>query len=197
MLFAAAALLYFGCRPLLALCLTAALLHEWGHLLMCLTLRVPVYRLRLTLLGAELRLHSRSESGLEEVLIALAGPLVNLLTAGVVLSLPHPSERLLLLAGASLLLGLFNLLPVAPLDGSRILHGVLSLWSLALAEETTAICTGVGCCLLLIPGLLCAWKGNPSLLVVAVWMTLSAKAPTGAAAPWRSYPRLPFLPKSK
>lgn len=147
---------------------------------MCLLLGVPVYHLRLTLLGAELRLHSRSESGWEELLIALAGPLVNLLTAALLISLPHRGEEALLLAGASLLLGLFNLLPVAPLDGSRILHGCLSLRSLSLADVVTATVTRTVELLLLLPGLLFALEGNPSLLVILLWMLLRNNVPRQA-----------------
>lgn len=187
-LFAAAVVLYFGCSPMLVFCLTAAFLHEMGHLLMCLLLRVPVYHLRLTLLGAELRLHSRSESGIEELLIALAGPLVNLTTACILVFAQH-SEPVLLLAGASLILGVFNLLPISPLDGSRILHGIFSLWSLPMAERVTDILTGAGCIWLMVPGIFCAWKGNPSLLMVAIWLSLSSAVPSDAAGSWQSYPR--------
>lgn len=189
-MFAGAAVLYFGCSPLMAMCLTAALLHELGHMLLCVLLGIPIHQLRLTLLGAVLTLDARSESGMEEILIALAGPLVNLVTAGFLLTLPQRQEWMLLLTGSSLLLGIFNLLPVAPLDGSRVLHGILSLWDLDRASWVTAAVTRIGCLLLLLPGVFCGIKGNPSLLMIALWILLrEPAAPTGGAKFWRSFPR--------
>lgn len=62
-LFAAALLFYSGLSPVQAACLTAAVLHEGGHLLTCLGLGIEVRRLRLTLLGAVLDTDSRCGSG--------------------------------------------------------------------------------------------------------------------------------------
>lgn len=167
-LFAAALLFYSGIGPVQAACLTAAALHEGGHLLACLGLGIEVRRLRLTLLGAVLDTDCRCGSGWEEVLVALAGPLVNLCTVPLALS---AHQRLL--AGASLLLGVFNLLPMAPLDGSRILHGLLSAGGdLNRAEEVVLTLTQWCEWALLGAGLALGALGNRSLLLLALWLVL-------------------------
>ncbi|MCD8353709.1 MAG: peptidase M50 [Clostridiales bacterium] len=173
-LFLLALLVYTGVGPVLGCCGVAAALHEMGHVLCCRALGVPVRRLRLSLVGAELDLGGRCRSGAEECLVALAGPLVNLLTAALALAPPLPGQSNYLFAGASLMLALFNLLPILPLDGSRILHGALSaLCSLDWADWVTAGLSRLLKLALLPPGAWCAVKGNFSLLVVAVWLILS------------------------
>lgn len=170
-LLAAAVFLWKGVDPVLRSCLQAATLHELGHLGVCCLLMVPVTRLRLSLLGAELDTGGRCCSGGEEAMVAFGGPAVNLVS--VPLSLEVGEE---LLAGASLLLGLFNLLPMAPLDGSRLLHGLLS-WrgSLETADRVTLAVSRWGHWLLLLPGAVLAALGNPSLLLLAVWMTVGER----------------------
>ncbi len=167
-LFAGALLLYLGPSPLQAACLSAAALHELGHLLACRALGICVQSLRLSALGAVLEAEARCSSGWDEVLVALAGPLVNLCTLPLALrSGAH------LLAGVSALLGVFNLLPVTPLDGSRILHGLLSLGGeLDRADAWTAWVSRWALALLLVPGLALGALGNRSLLLVSLWLLL-------------------------
>ena len=68
------------------------------------------------------------------VLVALAGPLANIVTAvilafvlrtGGFAAMPAASIAINALVIVSLLLALFNLLPLPPLDGSKILYGLL------------------------------------------------------------------------
>ena len=68
------------------------------------------------------------------VLVALAGPLANIVTAvilafvlrtGGFAAMPAASIAINALVIVSLLLALFNLLPIPPLDGSKILYGLL------------------------------------------------------------------------
>ena len=66
------------------------------------------------------------------VLIGAAGPLVNLLFAGLLAALirfiPMPSIAAALIVNLiviNVILGVFNLIPIPPLDGSRILEGLL------------------------------------------------------------------------
>ena len=97
----------------------ACAVHEVGHLLAIRALGGRVEELRLTGLGAVM-VSGRVLSYREECLVALAGPVASfLLTLGLAPFCPT-------LAGVSLVLGLFNFLPLSPLDGGRILGVAVS-----------------------------------------------------------------------
>lgn len=111
----------------------AALVHELGHWAAIRALGGRVGQFSLTGLGAVIRpVRARLFSYGEEVLTALAGPAASLLLAllaGGWGRWLRGGEDAYLLAGVSLTLGLFNLLPAVPLDGGRALEAALARWS--------------------------------------------------------------------
>ncbi len=105
-------------------------LHEMGHLAAARLLRVPVSSILLWPLGGFTAVHLPPGRFGAECFVALAGPAVHLLLALGLAGLGAPEDpqgvwgtvwRL------NLLLGGFNLLPVFPLDGGRVLRGALAL----------------------------------------------------------------------
>lgn len=104
--------------------LLAAVMHEGGHLALLAAFRVPVDGLRLGGMGAVIYAPGAARLSYgRELAVTLAGPVVNLLSAPLIAAL---SSRLAwewgyLLAGAHMLLGVYNLLPIPPLDGGRAL----------------------------------------------------------------------------
>lgn len=119
----------------------AALIHELGHLAAAVACGVRITGMRLDLFGARLELPGLL-SYRQELLVALGGPAANLLTATVLFrawtacgcpvcgaspSLSGWALVLGVLLPASLGLCAVNLLPVASLDGGRILSCLLSL----------------------------------------------------------------------
>ena len=131
-----------GIRPAALLLLgLAALIHELGHLAAAVACGVRITGMRLDLFGARLELPGLL-SYRQELLVALSGPAANLLTATVLFrawtacgcpvcgaspSLSGWALVLGVLLPASLGLCAVNLLPVATLDGGRILSCLLSL----------------------------------------------------------------------
>ena len=103
--------------------LLAAALHECGHLLALRAFHVPIEGLRLSAFGAVL--HARGAQRLSygrELVVTLAGCGMNLV-CGVLtawFSLHYVWVEGFVFAGAHILLCAFNLLPIPPLDGSRI-----------------------------------------------------------------------------
>ena len=115
---------------LLAVILSAAALHELGHLLVLRLLGARVRELRVSVFGAELVTSAARLSYPGEIAAVLAGPAVNLLCA-----LGLGGAHAWVAAGAHLSLCLFNLLPVRPLDGGRALAlGVSALAGPAAGE---------------------------------------------------------------
>lgn len=101
--------------------LLAAACHELGHCAALWLTGAGVAQLRLSALGAEL-VPKRSLSYAAELPAALAGPGVSLLCAFLA-----ARWGFFLFAGVSLALGLFNLLPIHPLDGGRALRGLCAI----------------------------------------------------------------------
>ncbi|MEM7698377.1 MAG: site-2 protease family protein [Verrucomicrobiota bacterium] len=116
-----------------AVLFTAVLLHELGHALARKRYRAPYSEIVLTGFGgycAGPGSFTRNES----MAISFAGPLVNLVLAGIFYAVlkapiePHPVLRqfITLSLYTNSALFILNLLPVLPLDGGRILEAFLA-----------------------------------------------------------------------
>ena len=163
---------------LLSALLLAAILHELGHYWVLRRLHAQVTAIRITALGAEMQVAGRLSYG-GELLAAAAGPAVNLILALLLGYGGRLWSPLYLFAGAQLVLGVFNLLPVLPLDGGSL------LWNLAawLTEPYTAdriagvVGFGVAALLTLAAGAALMLGGNPFLLLAAaglLWHSIAA-----------------------
>lgn len=158
---------------LLGALLLAALCHELGHYAALRRLGGWVRELRISVWGAEMRLGGRLSYG-GELLAAAAGPAVNLLLGAAFSAAGGRHELLYLLAGAQLVLGLFNLLPILPLDGGRILWlGISWATDPFLADGwLRVIGTALSLALLLGALLLQRQGGSPFLLLGAAGLAL-------------------------
>ena len=136
-----------GWRPLAAV-LAAAVLHELGHLLMLKGMGAQVSGFCLRVFGAEIRADRSRLSYGEELLVLLAGPAMNLIWGWGLSACAHGRTGMELAAGAHLLLGAFNLLPVRLLDGGQALRTMLCWrWDPNVAEQIcrAANLLSVGC----------------------------------------------------
>ena len=115
-----ALLCYLGQEQILLAFGTSALLHELGHWIAAWFCGVPVEGVRVSASGGAMEL-SRQCPPAQEAVILAAGPMVNLLEAGLCVHL-----GLELMAGAAVLLGMLNLLPAGPLDGGQLVGLLLT-----------------------------------------------------------------------
>lgn len=134
-----------GAGDVLPAVLLAALCHEAGHLAALWLLGARVKRIRLGWLGAEICSDTARLSYVQEIFCVLAGPAVNLLLG---LALARISDAYLL-AGASVVQGLFNLLPVLSLDGGTALHLLVSFLTDPMLADRVCRWVGLVCALLL------------------------------------------------
>lgn len=125
---------------LLVVVLGSVLLHELGHALMARKLGIPIIDIVLTPICGLARLERSPASPWDEVRVALAGPLGNLLIAialGAVLWFRKVAftwdpgviggSILLTLFWINLCLCVINLLPIFPMDGGRIFRALLAM----------------------------------------------------------------------
>ena len=144
----------------------AAVLHELGHLLALYLLGGRVNRFCFRLSGGELQYDGKHLSYGREILLALAGPGINLLCAWLCgwLALFGHRELLYQFSGCHLVLAFFNLLPALPLDGGRVLQNLLEL-RYPMEGEWLALKASlcVGAVLLLFGLFLLLRGGNPTL----------------------------------
>lgn len=159
-----------GAGEVLPLALASALCHELGHLAALRLAGARVERLRLTAFGAEIRADTRYLPYGREILCTLAGPAVNLLLA---LVLARTAGDYIL-AGANLLLGCFNLLPVPSLDGGRLLYLLVSWCTDPVLAGRVCRPVGLGCSVVLTAAALALtlWHGAGLFLLLGAVGTL-------------------------
>ena len=112
-------------------------IHELGHVLEARRQGLPASApLFIPFLGAMIMLKQMPKDAWNEAKVAIAGPIVGSLGAAATWGLGEwlDSDLLVALAFTGFLLNLFNLLPIVPLDGGRIVAAVHPvLWALGLA----------------------------------------------------------------
>lgn len=125
-LFVVLLMLAFDAVWMTVLMLAVAAIHELGHIVAAMLIGVGDISLpRAVLTGLRIRT-GRLLSYREEVIIALGGPLINLVLFLVLLPLCRASDYVLAFAAVNLLTALSNLVPIRGFDGQRILIGLLS-----------------------------------------------------------------------
>jgi len=161
--------------------------HEFGHALVARRYGIRTPDITLLPIGGLARLERMPEKPSEEILVALAGPAVNIVFALVLIlvlgaavdpqalgELEDPNVSFLArLAAVNLFIAIFNLIPAFPMDGGRVLRAVLALrMSRVKATELSA---RIGQALAFGFGFLGLF-GNPILLFIAIFIYLAATA---------------------
>jgi Zn-dependent protease len=110
-------------------------LHEFGHSLQVRRYGIRVRDVVLLPIGGMARAERIPEVPRQEIAVAIAGPLVNFALAAVIYAvltaldrpLSEDPDYLTSLFAINLVLGTFNLIPAYPMDGGRILRGLLAI----------------------------------------------------------------------
>lgn len=116
-----------------------ALLHEFGHLLAGLLLGMKPEKLEIMPYGVAVSFHltpkdynKKIKNGnlleVKKILVALAGPITNIIIMLIIFQMNMNVFTGLMIIYSNLVLVLFNLLPIYPLDGGRIIKGILHIW---------------------------------------------------------------------
>ena len=169
------------------------LLHEFGHALAARHYGVETRDIVLFPIGGMARLDRLPEKPTQELLVALAGPLVNVLIATVLfpffwfMTRPQLSSRDIpnpdnlddnfflffpLLLFLNLLLAIFNLIPAFPMDGGRILRALLSVrWGRLKATKVAVFIGHILAMSLIVLGI---WFGRYVYFLIGLFISYTA-----------------------
>ena len=170
---------------LLFLCV---LLHEFGHIFTARAFGVPTPYVTLLPIGGVAQLERIPEEPGQEFLIAIAGPLVNVVITILLvvrrrrhaaIRAPRPAldnthipliDRL---AAVNLFLALFNMIPAFPMDGGRVLRALLA--SRMGYVRATEVAAAIGQFVAFALGFI-GLMYNPILIFIAIFVYLAASS---------------------
>jgi len=161
-------------------------LHEFGHALAARAYGIHTPDITLLPIGGVARLERMPEKPSQELVVAMAGPAVNVVIAfglyivlgkffdlGDLASVEDQRGNLLTkLLAINVMLVVFNLIPAFPMDGGRILRALLA--TRIKHARATRIAAGIGQALAVLLGIL-GLLGNPLLLFIAVFVFFGAQ----------------------
>lgn len=180
--------------PLYGILVTLALfalvvLHELGHSLAAMWYGIPVRDITLLPIGGVARLERMPEKPIQELVVALAGPAVNVVLAAMLLpvvlglsvfqantlSLSMLMEPGLLglssfLLFANVTLVIFNMIPAFPLDGGRVLRASIGLFTDY--QQATQIAVTIGRGLAILLGIFAIFNAQIFLAIIALFIFL-------------------------
>jgi Zn-dependent protease/CBS domain-containing protein len=176
-------LLLFGC----------VLAHEFGHIFTARAFGVATPDVTLLPIGGLARLERIPEEPYQELLIAIAGPLVNVaiaialvlfagahLNAGDLYAVESPRVSMLdRLAAVNIFLAVFNMIPAFPMDGGRVLRALLAT-KLGFVRAT-GIAAAIGQAVAFGLGFTGLFY-NPMLIFIAIFVYLAASSEAHAVA---------------
>lgn len=179
---------------LMMLLFLCVILHELGHSLVAKVFGLPVQEILLLPIGGVAQLEKNPQKPLHELLISIAGPLVNLAIAALLIALagvsgafeslnprglvsgqpsaPSGATMLAWLIAANVSLAVFNLIPAFPMDGGRVLRAIL--WYLMGFSKATRVASLAGQLIAMGLGIWSMVNGHLLLTLIAIFIFLGA-----------------------
>lgn len=161
------------------------LLHEFGHVLAARRYGIHTPDITLLPIGGLARLERMPRKPQEELIVALAGPAVNVAIAAVLFIalqvLPTPSLHFNMVEGPfavrlmvwNLIMVLFNMIPAFPMDGGRVLRAALAMF--LDYGKATRLAAGIGQAIAIFGAMVALFVAqNPLLILIAVFIFMSA-----------------------
>lgn len=163
------------------------ILHELGHALAAKKYNISTKDITLLPIGGVARLENMPEKPVQELVVALAGPLVNILIIAILLpfvwtytpanvedlAFTDRENFLFKLTMVNLWLAIFNLIPAFPMDGGRVLRAVLAMSVSRLKATNIAAMIGQ---ILSIGFVIAGFLYNPFLIFIGFFIFIGAQS---------------------
>jgi Zn-dependent protease len=162
-------------------------LHEYGHALAAAHYGIRTLNIVMLPIGGIANIERIPENPRQELVVAAAGPLVNVILA-ILLSIVQliiygwnfsfnqnlfqGNSYVMNLITVNISLLLFNLIPAFPMDGGRILRAILSFKIPRSKATKIASIVGQGFAVIFI---YLGYNGNPGLLLIGIFVFMSAR----------------------
>lgn len=165
-------------------------LHELGHMLVAQKFKYKTRDITLLPIGGMARMDEFPENPRHELLVAIAGPAVNIAIALVlypvvfwlgrvpslfILQVNEGSVFLFNLLVVNLLLAVFNLIPAFPMDGGRIFRALLAMRMNRVKATDIAARTGQVISVLFV---IAGFFYNPFLIIIGIFIFMMAQTET-------------------
>ena len=170
----------------IVLLFACVVLHEFGHIAAARRYGIGTPTVTLLPIGGVASLQRLPSDPWQELVVALAGPAVNLVIGLVLIAvvgsirpdeltqIDNPNLSLIgRLAIANIFLAVFNLIPAFPMDGGRVLHALVAMR--VGGPQATQIAARIGQALAFGLGFLGLF-GNPLLVFIAIFVYIAAAA---------------------
>ena len=198
---------YVAAGAFAVLLLLSVLLHEVGHCVVARSFGLPVRSITVTFLAGLTEITEPPQTPAREYAVAVVGPMVSLLLAGVGAGLtplfePGTLPFLLALGVAATngVVAVFNLLPGLPLDGGRVLRA--GIWQLTGDHDRSTVVAaqaGRAVAVAVVPGLLlvppATGLGRPTLTSAVFAVLVAGFVFAGATASLRRAQLVQRLPR--
>ncbi len=166
------ALLLFDNTGLCVYALAACGVHEIGHIIALFLLRINKYRIEFRMFGIKIIKKETDGNFKEELFFSAMGPCFNMITAAVWLLITNKPDYFFYMNIAVML---FNILPIYPLDGYRIIENSSNI--LFKRKSAEVICKSfsvafIAVLLILSVHILFYYK-NPTLLITTIYLTFA------------------------
>jgi len=163
-------------------------LHEFGHALAARRYGIGTHDITLLPIGGVARLQRMPDDPRQELVIAIAGPAVNVAIAALLslvafmIGTPAPGALVALSSDTALLYGLiyanivlvvFNMIPAFPMDGGRVLRALLAMKKGMLPATEIAAKLGK---LFAVAMFVAAFFWTPFLFITAVFVYVAGEA---------------------
>jgi Zn-dependent protease len=181
------------------------LLHEFGHALAAREFGIKTPDITLLPIGGVARLSRIPDKPWQELVVAIAGPVVNVVIAAVLIFVIHGTTEILQvdrlenpriellgkLASINVMLVLFNMIPAFPMDGGRVLRSLLAM--VVPYPLATQIAAWIGQGLAIVFAIIgfggfaiFGLRGNPFLIFIAFFVFVGAQQEVAMSKAHRS-----------